>query len=69
MGRWIVKGCPPKQGRSLAFKSGGAQAAKIIFGPFRLKEGMAQSKEDWILEWTLLCDFSKLETRRNIKKW
>ena len=26
-------------------------------------------KEDWTLEWTLLGDFSKLETRRNIKKW
>ena len=27
------------------------------------------AKEDWTLEWTLLCAFSKLETRRNIKKW
>ena len=25
-------------------------------------------KEDWTLEWTLLCDFSKSETRWNIKK-
>ena len=24
-------------------------------------------KEDWTLEWTLFGDFSKLETRRNIK--
>ena len=26
-------------------------------------------KEDWTLEWTLLCDFSKSETRWNIKRW
>ena len=32
-------------------------------------EKVCQFKEDWTLEWTLFCDFSKLETRRNIKKW
>ena len=26
-------------------------------------------KEDWTLEWILLRDFCKLETRRNIEMW
>ena len=29
----------------------------------------ALPKEDWTQEWTLLCDFSKSETRWNIKRW
>ena len=43
-----------KQGRSHAFKTGGAQAAKIILGPFHLKKWRGQ---------TLLLLYSEPKTR------
>ena len=40
----------------------------IFYGKAPLQD-VCLAKEDWTLERKLLRDFSKLETRRNIKMW